>query len=67
MCGFRLRGGGCETSMDGRPGAGEQAEAEVSADAGEEHHGGGLVDAPQRGEVVGVEQILRGKIPGTPG
>ncbi len=57
----------CEASMDCRPGAGEEAEAEVPTDAGEQHHGGDLVDPPQRRQVVGVEQVLRGKIPGTPG
>ena len=57
----------CEASMDCRPGAGQEAEAEVSTDAGEQRRGDGLVDAPQRRQVFGVEQVLRGKIPGTPG
>jgi hypothetical protein len=40
---------------------------ELPADAGKQDHRGDLVYPPQRGEVVGVEQVLRGKIPGTPG
>jgi hypothetical protein len=39
-----------------------------TAEDGEPHQPqGGVPDAPQRGDISSVEQVLRGKIPGIPG
>ena len=67
MCGPPFAWWVCELPMDLGSGAGQVIGGELPADAGEQHQCGDLVDPPQRGEVVGVEHVLRGKIPGIPG
>ena len=53
--------------MDGGVGRGEGVERERAEDDGQQHEQNDLLHGPQGRDVGGVEQVLRGKIPGNPG
>ncbi len=45
----------------------EITEGNAAEDGKEQHAQGKVPHPPQRGDVGGIEQILRGRIPGIPG
>ena len=53
--------------MDVGIGCVDVVEREWAEDDGQQHEQGDLLGRPKRGDVGGIQQALRGKIPGNPG
>jgi hypothetical protein len=64
---FSSSSGVCEAAVDVSVGAEKVIGSEIADDADEQQAKGNVPHAPKRRDVSGVEQLLRGKIPGTPG
>jgi hypothetical protein len=56
-----------EAAMHVGSGVQQIIEGKAAEDRKEQHPPGDVPQPPQRGDVGGVEQVLRGKIPGLPG
>ena len=56
-----------EVAMNRRSGYDEFSDRQWAENHGEQHQQRHLLHCPERWEVVCVEQVLRGKIPGNPG
>jgi len=59
--------GMCEIAMDVGFCLQQRVEPQRSDDREHEVERCGVLDAPERGDIGGAEQLLRGKIPGIPG
>jgi hypothetical protein len=56
-----------EPAVDVGSGVHEVIECEVADDSEQQHAPGDVPHPPERGDVGGIEQVFRGKSPGTPG
>jgi hypothetical protein len=56
-----------EAAMHVGAGVQQIIEGKAAEDSQEQYPPGDVPHPPQRGDVGGVEQVLRGKIPGLPG
>ena len=65
--GFSFSPGMSETSVHIGAGSQESIESEAADDREQQHAAIEVPHPPQRRHVGGIEQVLRGKIPGTPG
>jgi hypothetical protein len=64
---FTFSSGVGEAAMDVGGSLREIIESDVADDGDEQHTPGDVAHTPERRGVSGIEQSLRGKVPGTPG